>query len=142
MTEAHQGDTVREGGCLCGAVRYRTHGEPLLVEYCHCGMCRRAGGAPVVVWADFPTERFAWTRGAPSEYRSSAEALRGFCARCGSPLTFRWTSGTSRITVTVGSLDDPGALAPQHHIFTAYALPWLHIEDDLPRYPEALPPRH
>lgn len=47
---------VHEGGCLCGAVRYRITGEPKSVGYCHCRMCQRAAGAPVVAWATVPAD--------------------------------------------------------------------------------------
>jgi hypothetical protein len=125
---------VYEGGCLCGAVRYRAQGASLGVEYCHCGMCRRASGAPVVVWADFPTERVTWLAGQPTWRRSSAGAERGFCAACGTALAFRGDRSPEQVSLSVGSLDDPARLAPQQHIYVAERLPWLAIADDLPRY--------
>ncbi len=128
------------GGCLCGAVRYRAGGAPLLVEYCHCGMCRRAGGAPVVVWADFAAGDFSFVQGAPAQYESSPGILRGFCAACGSTLTFQRGPAPPKFSVTVGTMDDPHALAPRQHIFAADALPWLHLDDDLPRHPQEMPP--
>lgn len=129
-----------EGGCLCGAVRYRAAAAPLLVEYCHCGMCRRGGGAPVVVWADFAAGDFTFVRGAPTQYESSPGILRGFCGRCGSTLTFQRGAAPPKISVTVGTMDDPQALAPRQHIFAEDALPWLHLDDDLPRHPQEMPP--
>ena len=130
---------VYEVGCLCGAVRYRAQGAPLLVEYCHCGMCRKAGGAPVVVWADFPAERVAWSAGAPRYRRSSERAQRGFCAECGSALAYRGDGTPERLSLTVGSLDEPARLAPAHHIFAADRIPWLALADDLPRYERGKP---
>ena len=127
------------GGCLCGAVRYLAVGEPLLVEYCHCGMCRRASGAPVVAWATFPRATLSWQSGHPTLRASSAKAQRGFCQECGSQLIFQWGDQTPRISVTVATLDDPEALKPTYHIYTGDQLSWLNIEDDLPRHPEKLP---
>ena len=78
-----------EGGCLCGAVRYRIGAEPDHAGYCHCRMCQRAAGAPVVAWLTVARAAFAWTRGEPAVYRSSAKAERLFCGACGTQLAFR-----------------------------------------------------
>ena len=128
-----------QGGCLCGKLRYRVQGPPLLVEYCHCGMCRRASGAPVVAWADFPCEGFAYLQGAPARYASSPGVWRSFCGACGSPISFQRGEQPPYLTLTVASLDEPHRLAPRHHIFSDDALPWLHIADDLPRHGQELP---
>lgn len=132
-------EDVHEGGCLCGAVRYRAQGQPLGVEYCHCSMCRRASGAPVVVWAAFPSVAVTFTRGEPARYGSSERGRRGFCSHCGSTLTFQWSDRVEEIDLSVGTLDDPGRLAPRWHIYTADRVPWLHIADDLPRHPQRRP---
>ena len=123
------------GGCLCGAVRYRAAAEPLRAVICHCGMCRRASGAAFLTFVHFPVDGFAWTRGAPTRYRSSPAAERGFCARCGSPLTMHETVLDDRVQVTLGSLDRPEDIRPDDHVWTESQLPWLRIEDDLPRFP-------
>jgi hypothetical protein len=64
-------DVVTEGGCLCGAVRYRAHGQPTNSMICHCQTCRKAAGAPVVAWLTFPLGRFSFVRSTPAEFRSS-----------------------------------------------------------------------
>ncbi len=130
---------IHEGGCLCGAVRYRCAGDPTGVEYCHCGMCRRSAGAPTVAWAAFPAGAMTFTRGQPTLYASSERGRRGFCNRCGGALTFQWSDHPELIDVTVGSLDDPAAVPPRWHIFDADRIPWLTLHDDLPRYPARRP---
>jgi Glutathione-dependent formaldehyde-activating enzyme len=70
---------VLTGGCLCGDIRYRIAAAPVDALYCHCRMCRRAHGAPVVAWLAVPRAGFAVTAGSPSSYRSSAAASRQFC---------------------------------------------------------------
>src|ERR1700741_1769018 len=77
------------GGCLCGQVRYRITAEPVEALYCHCRMCQRAHGAPVIAWLTVPFEAFSVTGGSPTAYRSSAKAFRHFCSACGTPLTWR-----------------------------------------------------
>lgn len=125
---------VHEGGCLCGAVRYRAEGRPANVNHCHCRMCQRGSGAPVVTWATFPLMRFRWTKGAPTIRRSSSIAVRGFCSACGTALFWQGDASAGEIDIAAGSLDHPAAIAPQEHLWTESAVPWLTIADDLPRH--------
>jgi hypothetical protein len=78
---------------------------------------------------------FTWTKGKPTRYRSSSEAERGFCDRCGSTLTMHETVLNDRVQVTLGSLDRPENVRPDDHVWTKSQLAWLHIDDDLPRFP-------
>ena len=125
-----------EGGCLCSAVRYRISAEPIDAGYCHCRLCQRSTGAPVVSWLSMASEGFAWTKGEPAVYRSSAEAERLFCPTCGSQMVFRVIAEPQLLDVTLASLDDPEAIRPDHHIWTASRIGWFDTRDDLPRHPE------
>ena len=98
------------GGCQCGAVRYRFESAGR-ASICHCRMCQKAMGsyfAPLV-----EVKGFAWTRGERGLFASSNLSSRGFCRDCGTPLTLE-TRG--EIEVTLGSLDDPGAVAVGYHV--------------------------
>lgn len=128
-----------EGGCQCGAVRYRVTGEPIVVAVCHCTMCRRAHAAPAVTWAMFADGQVAFTKGTPAAFASSPEAKRGFCSGCGTQLSFTATYIPGLIDVTVGSLDRPDALTPTLHYWHSVRLPWVQFADDLPKYPEFPP---
>ena len=123
------------GGCLCGAVRYRATADPIRAVNCHCGMCRRLSGAAFLTYVHFLIGAFTWTKGEPTRYRSSSEAGRGFCDRCGSTLTMYETVLKDRVQVTLGSLDRPENVRPDDHVWTESQLAWLHIDDDLPRFP-------
>jgi hypothetical protein len=123
-----------EGGCLCGAIRYRIRAEPRSADYCHCRMCRRAAGAPVVARLTVATDSFEWTGGEPALHRSSAEAERYFCRKCGTQLALR--DEPDFLDVTLASLDRPEAVRPSYHIWTASRIGWFDIADDLPRHPE------
>jgi len=125
---------VHEGGCLCGAVRYRAEGTPTNVNHCHCRMCQRGSGAAFVTWATFPLAQIKWTKGAPTIRRSSNIAVRGFCSACGTALFWQGDADPDLIDITAGSLDKPAAISPQEHIWTESAVPWLRIEDALPRH--------
>ena len=125
------------GGCLCGAVRYRARGPARNLCYCHCDSCRRAAGSPTVPWATFERAHFALSRGALAEFRSSAPVTRGFCAACGSCLTYRHEARSGEIDVTLATLEEAARLAPQMHVWVADKLPWVRIEDGLPQFPES-----
>jgi hypothetical protein len=129
-----------EGGCLCGRVRYAARGRPIDAGYCHCRLCQRSSGAPVLAWASFPSEAFAYVKGEPTVYRSSPQGRREFCQRCGTQIAFR-ESGAPSMDLNVASLDEPAALPPEYHIWTGSRIPWFDLADDLPRHADAGPDR-
>ncbi|RYE11455.1 MAG: GFA family protein [Hyphomicrobiales bacterium] len=114
------------GGCQCGAVRYHVEGPPSGVSICNCRMCQKALGNLTGPFASFKA-RVAWTRGAPKLFRSSDRVWRGFCADCGTPLTYQWGEGGNP-ALTIGSFDEPERLLPtvefardnRHPIFEHY----------------------
>src|SRR5215470_10386431 len=119
-------DSVQcEGGCFCGAVRWRTTGPLYHVTHCHCSICRRLSAAPFVTWA-----RIA----------SSRRAERTFCDRCGAPLTFQLHASPEELDVTVCSMDHPERIAPEDHTQTLTQLPWIKLGDGLPRHETERPP--
>jgi len=128
-----------EGGCQCGAVRYEVTGEPVMAAICHCTMCRRANAAPAVAWAMFQDAQVTFGNARPEEYASSPEARRGFCAACGTQISFTATFLPGLIDITIGSLDSPEAIRPTLHYWYAEHLSWAEFADDLPRH-KGLPP--
>jgi hypothetical protein len=130
-----------EGGCLCGHVRYEAGGVPFHPTVCHCSMCRRAAGAPMVAWFSVPRPGFRFVAGEPTRFASSPGATRTFCPRCGTPLTFEGDGHAEEIDVTTASLDDPEAMPPADHTRTATQLRWVRLADGLPRYPDTRPGR-
>jgi hypothetical protein len=129
------------GGCLCGDVRYRITAAPVEAQYCHCRMCQRAHGAPVIAWLTVPLDGLAVTKGNPVAYRSSAKAFRHFCGSCGTPLTWREADNPRLVDVSIGSLDNPEAIAPTMHVWTDSRIAWFESADHLPRYPTNERPR-
>ncbi len=123
-----------EGGCLCGAVRYRATAAPSNSMICHCNSCRRAAGAPVVAWITVPASAFAFVLGEPSRYASSPGVERTFCARCGTPLTYVHTRRPEDVDITTASLDRPEAFPPTWHGWTEDGVPWVRFGDDLPQH--------
>lgn len=129
-----------EGGCHCGAVRYRVSGKPQHVALCHCSDCRKSAGAPVVAWVAFAAGDFAVEQGEVTTHNSSGATYRTFCPRCGSGL-WSWNEEMlpGLIDIQSATLDDPDAFAPQAHIQTAERIGWMAGAHGLPefeRYPE------
>jgi hypothetical protein len=87
-------------------------------------MCQKASGGPFMAFGGVRLNELVWTRGAPKVFASSAVAERGFCADCGTPLTYR-VVGRDRISLTLGSLDNPAAVAPTTQFDIESKLPWL-----------------
>lgn len=132
-------DTTLEGGCQCASIRYRITGEPLLTAICHCSMCRRASAAPAVAWTMYRQAQVEFLGNEPKLYESSPGCRRGFCASCGSQISFSADSMPGLIDITIGSLDDPNRVVPTLHYWDSKRVSWLHLGDDLPRFPEFPP---
>jgi len=130
---------VFEGGCLCGAIRYRATSAPLRGVICHCSICRKHSGAPALAFVHFLRRDFTWLGGEPARYRSSGFAERGFCPTCGSTLSMHEEVLVERVQVTVGSLDAPERVRIDDHVWTRERIPWFETTDRLPRYPMESP---
>ncbi|HEX6011382.1 MAG TPA: GFA family protein [Geminicoccaceae bacterium] len=120
-------ERVRTGRCRCGAIRFEARGRPNWVAYCHCESCRRATGAPVAAYAGFPATAVRFTDGPPTEFASSPGVSRGFCARCGSPVSFTGERWPGEVHLHLGCFDDGTDLVPDREAFAEERLPWLHL---------------
>lgn len=121
------------GGCQCGAVRFACEGLGR-ASICHCRMCQKAFGGffgPLVTAIGL-----TWTRGGPSHFRSSNRVQRGFCAKCGTPLTFE-VDGAEHVDVAIGAFDHPGEIVPVVRMGLASKVPYVDTIDDLPELTEA-----
>ena len=126
--------TARQGGCLCGAVRYEVRGPMRGVVNCHCDMCRRLHGA---FGAFTKVENAALSLVSESGlvwFASSGQARRGFCRRCGASL-FWQPNGVQTTSIAAGTLDPPSGLVTIGHIFTAEKGDFYNIADDLKQFP-------
>src|ERR1700753_3785076 len=101
---------TREGGCLCGAVRYRAEGEPINVRVCHCRNCQKAMGSPFFARALFPQNALT-IEGTTARFATSANLERLFCGSCGTRL-FTWRRDGSAAGVALATFDDRNAFAP------------------------------
>lgn len=121
-----------EGGCFCGAVRYRL-GSVFDCIYCHCAECRKALGGPAAVSVVGRRAEFTITSGEPRRFRRQ-HGYHHFCAACGSPLFYLADDG-EYVSIAVGSFDAPAGIEPLAHQFWPERLPWLALADELPKFP-------
>jgi len=132
-------EQAHDGGCLCGAVRYRVSGPSVWRAVCTCESCTRAAGAPLVAWAGFPSARFEVLAGEVAIYESTPGVRRGFCGRCGTTLTYQkdpqvLPGFADDVYIATRTLDDPGAYPPEEHVFHGERVAWLEMGDALPRH--------
>ena len=127
------------GGCCCGALRYESDRPPVESGFCHCRICQRTTGAPVLAFASFPVVGFRYIGDDPTIYSSSQRGHRELCARCGTQIAYREAHGAVTIDVNAATLDDPSAITPQYHIWCESQVSWFDTVDSLPRYQQGKP---
>ena len=123
-----------DGGCLCGAIRYRVADEPLTLYACHCTDCQRRTGSAFALSMVVAKSALKLLHGEPRGYAvtlSDGRQKRGkLCGECstrlwGEPLKFPQV-----VVVQPGTLDDTRGLRPIGHIWTRSAQPWVPIPKD------------
>ncbi|MFA6267974.1 MAG: GFA family protein [Pseudolabrys sp.] len=127
--------SMHSGGCQCGAVRFR--GSKFgRASICHCRMCQKAFGSPFALLVT--VHDLEWTRGAPRHFQSSNKVRRGFCADCGTPLTYEY-GGPAEIAVCI--FDDPSIAAPSIQVNPADKQPFFDGLCSLPVRPDGTEPQ-
>jgi hypothetical protein len=126
-----------DGGCSCGAVRYRLTSEPLFVHCCHCLNCQRQTGSAFVVNLLIEADRVELPAGEPQPVdgpRDDGSTQRIFrCPTCQVAVFSNYGRPEIRF-VRGGTLDDPSGVAPDVHIYTRSKLPWITLPDAVPAF--------
>ncbi|HEX6361550.1 MAG TPA: GFA family protein [Albitalea sp.] len=128
MTSPETSPSYADGGCLCGALRYRVFGKPLVSSVCHCRSCRLASGAPAVGWIAFHVDDVHLLRGRPATRHSSPQVVRGFCARCGTPVSYRHADTPDVIELTTATLDHPELCPPTREVWLEHRVGWQPVD--------------
>ncbi|HXQ12927.1 MAG TPA: GFA family protein [Caulobacteraceae bacterium] len=129
-------DEIREGGCNCGAVRFRISKPPLTAYLCHCHLCQKRTGSPFAMNVVFPGDGLEVTAEAPFELaRDLGGGLRSVSSLCGACDSRLWTRRTGAAVVNVrgGALDDAGDLRPVAQIWVSSGQPWA-VQADMLSY--------
>lgn len=129
----------KEGGCACGAVRYRLEAEPISVNCCHCHDCQRQAGSAFAINVLIEPDRVELLGEQPEACElptpSGAGQANMRCPRCHvSVWSVYHGAGDGVWFMRGGTLDDTGALQPNVHIYTDYKLPWVQIPDDVAQF--------
>ena len=135
-----------EGGCSCGAVRYRVTGTPLFVHCCHCTWCQRETGSAFALNAMIESSHVETLTGTPETVDTPSASGKGQkIVRCPQCRVAVWShygaSGTAISFVRVGTLDDQSVMAPDVHIYTSTRRPWVHLGDGAPVFDAFYDPR-
>jgi hypothetical protein len=117
------------GGCQCGAVRFHVEGALGDASVCHCRMCQKASGNFYLPLVSVRQAKLTWMRGEPKRFQSSNHGYRGFCADCGTPLTYEAPDG---VALTIASFDDPAEIAPRIQWGIEAKLPYVDTVHELP----------
>jgi hypothetical protein len=127
----------REGGCACGATRYRLASEPLFVHCCHCLNCQRQTGSAFVVNLLIEADRVEPIAGAAEPVdvpRDDGSVQRIFrCPRCQIALYSEYGRPEVRF-VRAGTLDEPAGIVPDVHIFTRSKVGWVVVPEGTPAF--------
>jgi hypothetical protein len=122
------------GGCLCGALRYEARGTPSYAGHCYCVDCQKVSGSGFVPFIGFSSAAVHFTgatRAFTSKAANGGDAVRNFCALCGS-LVFGGLQGEfTSFTIYAGSLDDRSSFRPRVAIFARDRPPWALIPPSL-----------
>lgn len=127
----------REGGCSCGAVRYRLGAPPLFVHCCHCLNCQRHTGSAFVVNILIETARVELLGGElsvidmPLNGGSPNRIFR--CTECLVAVWSEYTRPEIRF-IRAGTLDDPREVRPDVHIYTRSKVPWVTLPESVPAF--------
>jgi hypothetical protein len=134
---------VLTGRCLCESVRFEVSGPFGALGFCHCKQCQRANGSAFSASSSVARKdvRFVSGESLLTEFESSPGRFRVFCSRCGSPVYKRTTDQPDSLRIRLGLLDGDPQLRALAHIWIDSKAPWYEVEDALPKFPEALPPR-
>ena len=128
---------TREGGCSCGAVRYRLTSDPLFTHCCHCLNCQRQTGSAFVINLLIEADRVEMLEGAPQPVdvpRDDGSKQRIFrCPTCQVAVFSEYGRPEVRF-VRAGTLDDPSTVAPDVHIFTRSKLGWVELPESVPAF--------
>jgi hypothetical protein len=127
-----------EGGCACGALRYRLALAPMFVHCCHCRDCQRQTGSAFVINALIETDRVILLSGELEAVPVPTDSGRPHaiyrCARCHTAVWSDYGGVSALRFVRVGTLDEPSALPPDVHIYTRSKLPWVALPQGVPAF--------
>ncbi|MBX2825593.1 MAG: GFA family protein [Gammaproteobacteria bacterium] len=123
---------ARKGQCLCGDIVFTATGDPLWIAHCHCRSCRRNTGSVAATFTGYRPDQVLFKPDNRRFFASSEGVSRGFCARCGTPVSYTSTRWPDELHLYLGLFDQPDSLVPQEHVHFAEKVSWLELDTALP----------
>ncbi len=135
---------IYEGGCVCGAIRYRVTGNPMRASVCHCTFCQRRTGSAFAILAVFKEGQLELTGDTLTEFEHRSDEsnlwLRlEFCNRCGTTVAVRLERFPGARGIFVGTFDDPNRIKIERHIWTRSAQRWVVFPENMERFEKGVP---
>ena len=132
---------VHEGGCSCGAVRYRVASTPMRTSVCHCRFCQRRTGSAFGIGIFFRDEDVEFLRGELKTYEHRSDETHRwlrmqFCAICGNTISWTVEALPGVRAIAGGSLDDPDWLELNRHVWLRSAQRWVPVPQGVERFDE------
>jgi hypothetical protein len=125
---------VDSGSCFCGRIVAQITGEPFWINFDHDDDCRKALGSPLTIWVGYQRQQVRYVSGSPKTFSKTPGVQRGFCADCGSSISYVDDGLDGEIWIAIGFMDQPERFEPQAHGYWKMKLPWIDFADDLPRF--------
>jgi hypothetical protein len=127
-------ESMHEGGCLCGAVRYRIKGDGLMLNACHCTECQRTSGGAFGMSLIVLRDALELTKGTPHRfdkpYADGRHKIFNFCADCSVRLWNEMPRFPQIYNVKPGTLDDANKwLDPVAHLWVSEKQPWVPVPE-------------
>jgi hypothetical protein len=138
MAEASMGQEL-QGGCVCGAVRYRVKAKPQAAMVCHCTWCQRRSGSAFASVAYFNEAEIEFLQGKVTTYEHRSDETQRwvrteFCPVCGTTVAHTAEVRPGWKAIALGTLDDPDGVRIDRHIWTRSARPWVAIPEEAEVY--------
>ncbi|WP_020591456.1 GFA family protein [Kiloniella laminariae] len=134
---------IFEGGCACGALRYKIPGDPVMQNHCQCRDCQQISGTGHGSYLTFARREQVALTGKATEWHTAGDSgnqkTRGFCPTCGSPVYLTFAAQPDLFVIHAASLDDPASFTPQISVYASRSHAWDPIAEDLPKF-DRMPP--
>ena len=124
---------LEHGHCFCGAIEATFEGDPFWICFDHDDDCRRAIGSPLTIWIGYQAAQVNFRRGEPATFSKTRGIVRSFCGTCGTSIGYVDEGLPNEVYICVGFMHAPERFAPEAHGYWELRLPYIVMNDGLPR---------
>ena len=132
-TRSAQPSRIEHGRCFCGSVSAEFAGEPFWTCFDHDDDCRKAIGSPLTIWVGYRPDAIRWFGTEPKTFSKTKGVVRSFCRNCGTSIGYTDEGLPGETYIAIGFMDSPERFAPQAQAYWEMRLPFIVMDDGLPR---------